>query len=191
MSKAIFWWHTVFPRCEDALRKNKSLIGPDQKEYQRELERNYHRLKEALQPLINRKIPQLYKAVLPVTCHRYACFFLLFCIFRKMKSTWFFLWICLPCIKWLQILGLLKPNKFNFCKPSVSYTWISLPYKSVIKRIIKSSSHTNQDTTHKFYFLKLFLLMSCQSFWYFCWEFARIYPEAGYSFPLSLTVNSI
>uniref|UniRef100_A0A8C3T859 Dedicator of cytokinesis 7 n=1 Tax=Chelydra serpentina TaxID=8475 RepID=A0A8C3T859_CHESE len=56
-------------RCEDALRKNKSLIGPDQKEYQRELERNYHRLKEALQPLINRKIPQLYKAVLPVACH--------------------------------------------------------------------------------------------------------------------------
>uniref|UniRef100_A0A8C4PKN3 Dedicator of cytokinesis 7 n=1 Tax=Equus asinus asinus TaxID=83772 RepID=A0A8C4PKN3_EQUAS len=61
-------------RCEDALRKNKSLIGPDQKEYQRELERNYHRLKEALQPLINRKIPQLYKAVLPVTCHRYSSF---------------------------------------------------------------------------------------------------------------------
>uniref|UniRef100_A0A8C3NL53 Uncharacterized protein n=1 Tax=Geospiza parvula TaxID=87175 RepID=A0A8C3NL53_GEOPR len=64
-------------RCEDALRKNKSLIGPDQKEYQRELERNYHRLKEALQPLINRKIPQLYKAVLPVTCHR--------CIFGTRK----------------------------------------------------------------------------------------------------------
>ncbi|XP_064415941.1 dedicator of cytokinesis protein 7 isoform X9 [Latimeria chalumnae] len=57
-------------RCEDALRKNKSLIGPDQKEYQRELERNYHRLKEALQPLINRKIPQLYKPVLPVSSHR-------------------------------------------------------------------------------------------------------------------------
>ncbi|XP_063795282.1 dedicator of cytokinesis protein 7 isoform X10 [Pseudophryne corroboree] len=57
-------------RCEDALRKNKSLIGPDQKEYQRELERNYHRLKEALQPLINRKIPQLYKTVIPVACHR-------------------------------------------------------------------------------------------------------------------------
>uniref|UniRef100_A0A670JFM8 Dedicator of cytokinesis 7 n=1 Tax=Podarcis muralis TaxID=64176 RepID=A0A670JFM8_PODMU len=56
-------------RCEDALRKNKSLIGPDQKEYQRELERNYHRLKEALQPLINRKIPQLYKTVLPAACH--------------------------------------------------------------------------------------------------------------------------
>ncbi|XP_053539813.1 dedicator of cytokinesis protein 7 isoform X17 [Ictalurus punctatus] len=57
-------------RCEDALRKNKSLIGPDQKEYQRELERNYHRLKEALQPLINRKIPQLYKPVLQVSSHR-------------------------------------------------------------------------------------------------------------------------
>ncbi|XP_069794379.1 dedicator of cytokinesis protein 7 isoform X4 [Narcine bancroftii] len=57
-------------KCEDALRKNKSLIGPDQKEYQRELERNYHRLKEALQPLINRKIPQLYKPVLPLSCHR-------------------------------------------------------------------------------------------------------------------------
>uniref|UniRef100_A0A7N4NQG1 Dedicator of cytokinesis 7 n=2 Tax=Sarcophilus harrisii TaxID=9305 RepID=A0A7N4NQG1_SARHA len=57
-------------RCEDALRKNKSLIGPDQKEYQRELERNYHRLKEALQPLISRKIPQLYKALLPSAGHR-------------------------------------------------------------------------------------------------------------------------
>ncbi|KAG7268748.1 hypothetical protein CRUP_034582 [Coryphaenoides rupestris] len=57
-------------RCEDALRKNKSLIGPDQKEYHRELERNYHRLKESLQPLINRKIPQLYKPVLQVNAHR-------------------------------------------------------------------------------------------------------------------------
>lgn len=54
------------------MRKNKSLIGPDQKEYQRELERNYHRLKEALQPLTNRKIPQLYKAVLPTSGHRCA-----------------------------------------------------------------------------------------------------------------------
>ncbi|CAL8265314.1 unnamed protein product [Gadus morhua 'NCC'] len=48
-------------RCEDALRKNKTLIGPDQKEYHRELERNYNKLKEALGPLINRKIPQLYR----------------------------------------------------------------------------------------------------------------------------------
>ncbi|XP_058233853.1 dedicator of cytokinesis protein 7-like isoform X13 [Hemibagrus wyckioides] len=50
-------------RCEDALRKNKALIGPDQKEYHRELERNYSKLKEALCPLINRKIPQLYRAI--------------------------------------------------------------------------------------------------------------------------------
>uniref|UniRef100_A0A8C3ACU3 Dedicator of cytokinesis 6 n=1 Tax=Cyclopterus lumpus TaxID=8103 RepID=A0A8C3ACU3_CYCLU len=50
-------------RCEDALRKNKSLIGPDQKEYHRELERNYNKLKEALGPLINRKIPQLYRTL--------------------------------------------------------------------------------------------------------------------------------
>lgn len=57
------------------MRKNKSLIGPDQKEYQRELERNYHRLKEALQPLINRKIPQLYKPVLQVNSHRYGRLF--------------------------------------------------------------------------------------------------------------------
>ncbi|XP_078387616.1 dedicator of cytokinesis protein 7 isoform X1 [Cetorhinus maximus] len=57
-------------RCEDALRKNKTLIGADQKEYHRELERNYHRLKESLQPMINRKIPQLYKALIPTTSHR-------------------------------------------------------------------------------------------------------------------------
>ncbi|XP_051569546.1 dedicator of cytokinesis protein 7-like isoform X3 [Myxocyprinus asiaticus] len=55
-------------RCEDALRKNKSLIGPDQKEYHRELERNYTKLREALCPLINRKIPQLYRPLpLPTT----------------------------------------------------------------------------------------------------------------------------
>ncbi|GCB81195.1 hypothetical protein scyTo_0022471 [Scyliorhinus torazame] len=57
-------------RCEDALRKNKTLIGADQKEYHRELERNYHRLKESLQPMINRKIPQLYKSLIPSTSHR-------------------------------------------------------------------------------------------------------------------------
>uniref|UniRef100_A0A8D2LH06 Dedicator of cytokinesis 6 n=1 Tax=Varanus komodoensis TaxID=61221 RepID=A0A8D2LH06_VARKO len=40
-------------RCEDALRKSKTLIGPDQREFLRELERNYQRLKEALSPLLN------------------------------------------------------------------------------------------------------------------------------------------
>ncbi|XP_038627245.1 dedicator of cytokinesis protein 6 isoform X6 [Tachyglossus aculeatus] len=57
-------------RCEDALRKNKALIGPDQKEYQRELERNYSRLKEALHPLLNQRIPQLYAPLIPHTSHR-------------------------------------------------------------------------------------------------------------------------
>ncbi|XP_040842271.1 dedicator of cytokinesis protein 6 isoform X2 [Ochotona curzoniae] len=46
-------------KCEDALRKNKSLIGPDQKEYHRELERHYCRLREALQPLLSQRPPQL------------------------------------------------------------------------------------------------------------------------------------
>ncbi|XP_069803036.1 dedicator of cytokinesis protein 6 isoform X2 [Dendropsophus ebraccatus] len=57
-------------RCEDALRKNKTLIGADQREYHRELERNYQRLKEALAPLTSRKIPQLYSDLLPHTSAR-------------------------------------------------------------------------------------------------------------------------
>lgn len=39
----------------DALHKNKSLIKHDQKEYQRELERNYHDIKEKLNQLISSK----------------------------------------------------------------------------------------------------------------------------------------
>ncbi|XP_073443618.1 dedicator of cytokinesis protein 6 isoform X6 [Dendrobates tinctorius] len=57
-------------RCEDALRKNKTLIGADQREYHRELERNYQRLREALAPLTSRKIPQLYNDLLPHTSAR-------------------------------------------------------------------------------------------------------------------------
>ncbi|XP_072847710.2 dedicator of cytokinesis protein 6 isoform X6 [Pogona vitticeps] len=57
-------------RCEDALRKSKTLILPDQREFLRELERNYQRLKEALNPLLNRKIPQLYNPVAPHSAHR-------------------------------------------------------------------------------------------------------------------------
>ncbi|XP_072936330.1 dedicator of cytokinesis protein 7 [Epargyreus clarus] len=41
-------------KCHDALRKNKNLIGADQREYQRELERNLARLAERLQPLLAR-----------------------------------------------------------------------------------------------------------------------------------------
>uniref|UniRef100_A0A8C8SQK4 Dedicator of cytokinesis 6 n=1 Tax=Pelusios castaneus TaxID=367368 RepID=A0A8C8SQK4_9SAUR len=57
-------------RCEDALRKNKALIGPDQREYHRELERNYQRLRESLQPLLSRRIPQLYARLVPRSTHR-------------------------------------------------------------------------------------------------------------------------
>ncbi|KAM9115232.1 dedicator of cytokinesis protein 6 isoform 2-T2 [Pangshura tecta] len=57
-------------RCEDALRKNKSLIGPDQREYHRELERNYLRLRESLHPLLRRRIPQLYAPLVPRSAHR-------------------------------------------------------------------------------------------------------------------------
>lgn len=39
--------------CSVALKKNKQLIGPDQKEYQRELERNYNRMTEQLRPMVN------------------------------------------------------------------------------------------------------------------------------------------
>ena len=39
-------------RCGDALHKNKSLIGIDQKEYQRELERNFFSVRDKLMPLI-------------------------------------------------------------------------------------------------------------------------------------------
>ncbi|XP_063891201.1 dedicator of cytokinesis protein 7 [Helicoverpa armigera] len=39
-------------KCHDALRKNKNLIGSDQREYQRELERNFTRFTERLAPLV-------------------------------------------------------------------------------------------------------------------------------------------
>ncbi|XP_014668067.1 PREDICTED: dedicator of cytokinesis protein 7-like [Priapulus caudatus] len=39
-------------RCGDALRRNKSLIGPEQREYQKELERNYKSLCDKLWPML-------------------------------------------------------------------------------------------------------------------------------------------
>lgn len=39
-------------RCHDALKKNKNLISSEQREYQRELERNFARFTERLAPLI-------------------------------------------------------------------------------------------------------------------------------------------
>ena len=38
--------------CSIALKKNKSLIGPDQKEYHREMERNYYKMADKLRHLV-------------------------------------------------------------------------------------------------------------------------------------------
>lgn len=40
-------------KCHDALKKNKNLIHADQKDYQKELERNYLKFTERLHPLVN------------------------------------------------------------------------------------------------------------------------------------------
>ncbi|KAM4640462.1 dedicator of cytokinesis protein 8 isoform 4-T4 [Amazona ochrocephala] len=53
-------------RCGEAVEKNKRLITADQREYQLELRKNYGKLKENLRPMIERKIPQLYKPVMKV-----------------------------------------------------------------------------------------------------------------------------
>eukprot|EP00064_Thunnus_orientalis_P003144 superscaffoldBa00000249_g3153 len=51
-------------RCGEAVEKNKHLIAADQKEYQQELKKNYNRLKESLRPMLERKIPELYKPII-------------------------------------------------------------------------------------------------------------------------------
>uniref|UniRef100_A0A8B9GF97 Dedicator of cytokinesis 8 n=1 Tax=Amazona collaria TaxID=241587 RepID=A0A8B9GF97_9PSIT len=53
-------------RCGEAVEKNKRLITADQREYQLELRKNYGKLKENLRPMIERKIPQLYRPVMKV-----------------------------------------------------------------------------------------------------------------------------
>lgn len=40
-------------RCSLALKKNKSLISSDQKEYHKEMERNYNRMSERLKAMVN------------------------------------------------------------------------------------------------------------------------------------------
>ncbi|XP_073967695.1 dedicator of cytokinesis protein 7-like [Choristoneura fumiferana] len=49
-------------KCHDALKKNKNLIGSDQREYQRELERNYARFAERLAPLVQPALPASHLA---------------------------------------------------------------------------------------------------------------------------------
>uniref|UniRef100_A0A8C6V289 Dedicator of cytokinesis 8 n=1 Tax=Neogobius melanostomus TaxID=47308 RepID=A0A8C6V289_9GOBI len=51
-------------RCGEAVEKNKHLITSDQKEYQSELKKNYNRLRESLRPMLERKIPELYKPII-------------------------------------------------------------------------------------------------------------------------------
>ena len=46
-------------RCSDALQKNKHLITVDQRAYQKELERNYTKLTEQLEPLLKNKFGSL------------------------------------------------------------------------------------------------------------------------------------
>lgn len=58
--------YAIHCRCSDALRKNKNLIGPDQRDYQRELERNYHRFTDKLTPLIT--IKRSDNTLKPVQC---------------------------------------------------------------------------------------------------------------------------
>lgn len=49
----IFTKHLFYVyRCSDALKKNKNLILSDQKDYQKELERNYTTFTQRLAPLI-------------------------------------------------------------------------------------------------------------------------------------------
>ncbi|MCI4380885.1 hypothetical protein PGIGA_G00245190 [Pangasianodon gigas] len=51
-------------RCGEAVEKNKHLITPDQREYQQELKKNYNKLRENLRPMLERKIPELYKPII-------------------------------------------------------------------------------------------------------------------------------
>nr|XP_033780870.1 dedicator of cytokinesis protein 8 isoform X2 [Geotrypetes seraphini] len=53
-------------RCGEAVEKNKRLITTEQREYQQELKKNYNKLKENLRPMIERKIPELYKPIVKV-----------------------------------------------------------------------------------------------------------------------------
>ncbi len=57
----LLWLRTC--RCGHAVEKNKQLITPDQKEYQHEMKKNYNKLRENLRPMLERKIPELYKPI--------------------------------------------------------------------------------------------------------------------------------
>uniref|UniRef100_A0A8C4LRK6 Dedicator of cytokinesis 8 n=1 Tax=Equus asinus asinus TaxID=83772 RepID=A0A8C4LRK6_EQUAS len=60
--------------CGEAVEKNKRLITADQREYQQELKKNYNKLKENLRPMIERKIPELYKPIFRVESQKRSSF---------------------------------------------------------------------------------------------------------------------
>ncbi|RMC16389.1 hypothetical protein DUI87_06716 [Hirundo rustica rustica] len=80
-------------RCGEAVEKNKHLITADQREYHQELKRNYIKLKESLRPMIERKIPELYKPVVKV--HSISCIFMEGQGFVSpgLCPTWRLLWV--------------------------------------------------------------------------------------------------
>lgn len=48
------------------MEKNRRLITAEQREYQQELKKNYNKLRDSLRPMIERKIPELYKPIFRV-----------------------------------------------------------------------------------------------------------------------------
>lgn len=86
--------HTFFSfllsRCGEAVDKNKRLITADQREYQQELKKNYGKLKENLRPMIERKIPELYNAVVKVHSTRYRQGRTFCCSYTKICLFFFF-----------------------------------------------------------------------------------------------------
>uniref|UniRef100_A0A8B9CKQ3 Dedicator of cytokinesis 8 n=1 Tax=Anser brachyrhynchus TaxID=132585 RepID=A0A8B9CKQ3_9AVES len=77
-------------RCGEAVDKNKRLITADQREYQQELKKNYGKLKENLRPMIERKIPELYNAVVKVHSTRYRQGRTFCCSYTKICLFFFF-----------------------------------------------------------------------------------------------------
>uniref|UniRef100_A0AAR2KB88 Dedicator of cytokinesis 8 n=1 Tax=Pygocentrus nattereri TaxID=42514 RepID=A0AAR2KB88_PYGNA len=75
-------------RCGEAVEKNKALITPDQKEYQQELKKNYNKLRENLRPMLERKIPELYKPIVkPRLENRYYICSLVHCVAKQQKTS--------------------------------------------------------------------------------------------------------
>ncbi|MGH0155739.1 UNVERIFIED_CONTAM: hypothetical protein FKN15_032837 [Acipenser sinensis] len=75
-------------RCGEAVEKNKHLIASDQREYQQELKKNYIKLKENLRPMLERKIPDLYKPLVKprVESSNFNAYAMMFCIKAGIRA---------------------------------------------------------------------------------------------------------